>query len=79
MPEPPGIDVLIAWLEGSVGLHATDAFRCAQPLFVDGCRCIEDVRLLAEDDDLSGEIPKVMRKKIHRTALQPMPPETCEL
>ena len=70
LPEPPGMTDLVGWLQHSIGLHPTDALRCARPLFEDGCRCVDDVGLLVELDDLSREVPKVMRYKIARAFRQ---------
>ena len=39
---------------------------CADLLAADGCRCVDDVFMLAEADELPAEIPKVMRMKIVR-------------
>lgn len=39
---------------------------CVKLLMADGCRCVADVCMLVEADELSAEIPKVMRMKIGR-------------
>ena len=47
-------------------MPATDSYTCARFLFADGCRCVDDVYMLASANELPAEIPKVMRLKIQR-------------
>ena len=54
------------WLQEALGGQARDVSMCARLLAADGCRCVADVYMLAEADELSAEIPKVMRMKIVR-------------
>lgn len=50
----------------ALGGPAHDVSMCANLLAADGCRCVADVFMLAEADELPAEIPKVMRMKIVR-------------
>lgn len=63
---PPVDHELSAWLQEALGGQARDVSMCARLLAADGCRCVADVYMLAEADELSAEIPKVMRMKIVR-------------
>tara|TARA_B100000795_G_scaffold246994_1_gene213009 strand:- start:83 stop:319 length:237 start_codon:yes stop_codon:yes gene_type:complete len=60
------IDELTARLQEALGGQARDVSMCARLLAADGCRCVADVCMLAEADELSAEIPKVMRMKFVR-------------
>ena len=62
----PGLAVLTAWLTSACGLHEIDAAEAADVLYGEGCRAVDDVRLLADDDELPECIPRVMKKKIAR-------------
>ena len=43
-----------------------DVSSCTRLLVADGCRGVADVCMLVEADELSAEIPTVMRLKIKR-------------
>ena len=45
---------------------AHDVSSCTRLLVADGCRGVADVCMLVEADELSAEIPTVMRLKIKR-------------
>lgn len=57
---------LAEWMQTAINLPAADATTCAQLLYEDGCRCVGDIELLAEVDELPTQIPKAMRLKLKR-------------
>ena len=62
----PGLEALHLWLVTAVALHELDAAEVADTLYGEGCRAVEDVKMLVADDELPEVIPRVMRKKIAR-------------
>jgi len=62
----PELDAVAGWLQQAAGLSATDAYAALQFLSSDGCRCVDDVFLLAQSNALPAEIPTVFRLKIQR-------------
>ena len=70
-PEPsPSIDALKSWLVSTCGLMKSDAGSCATVLHHEGCRSVGDVAMLAAEDELPNDLPKVMRIKIGKAALR---------
>lgn len=64
----PAMAELAGWLQ-QIGVPSRDALTCAQLLFADGCRFVDDVYMLAEADELPVDMPKVMRMKIMRACV----------
>jgi len=59
-----GMDELFTWLQEELSLEPPDAYASAKVLFFDGCRGRDDVAMLVAADELSAELPKVIRLKI---------------
>ena len=56
------------WLISARGLHEVDAAEQADTLYGEGCRDVDDVRMLVDDNELPELIPRVMKKKMIKAA-----------